>query len=66
MGQGIIRLLLMLQCYKFNLKTDNLNSQYSFFFSSYLLNENKKVQPKFLHSMTSHRVFHFKIWKKDI
>lgn len=70
MRQGIIRLLLMLQCYKFTLKTDSLNSwcKYSFFlffsffvfFFGYLFNEknkNKKLQPTFLYSMTSQKEY---------
>lgn len=63
MERDIIRLLLMLQCYKFNISTESLNSWCKtvlfifslspFFFSFwYLLSENDKVQPKFLHSLT--------------
>lgn len=56
MVQGIIRLLLMLQCYKFNLKTDNVNSWCQYcpfsFFKKNLFKETEKVKPKFLHSVT--------------
>lgn len=55
-GRGI-RLLLMLQCYKFNGETDSLTSwcKYSFPLKKQnkTFNENKKVQPKLLHSLFS-------------